>query len=124
VRRAILRGELVASQRLIEPDLAEMLGVHRSSVRAALIDLAAEGLVEQMPNKGARVRLVPVAEAIAVNECRRVLDGLCWATADDRRALGRKAGNRVSRACKVISVSRWYWRFTTAPGGAARNHAR
>jgi DNA-binding GntR family transcriptional regulator len=84
VRRAILRGELVAGQRLIEPDLAEMLGVNRSSVRAALIDLAAEGLVERMPNKGARVRIVPVAEAIAINECRRVLDGLCAAKAADR----------------------------------------
>jgi DNA-binding GntR family transcriptional regulator len=83
VRGAILRGELVAGQRLIEPDLAEMLGVNRSSVRAALIDLAAEGLVERMPNKGARVRIVPVAEAIAINECRRVLDGLCAAKAAD-----------------------------------------
>ena len=71
----------MAGQRLIEPDLAEMLGVNRSSVRAALIDLAAEGLVERMPNKGARVRIVPVAEAIAINECRRVLDGLCAAKA-------------------------------------------
>ena len=34
VRRAILQGELVAGQRLIEPDLAEMLGINRSSVRA------------------------------------------------------------------------------------------
>jgi DNA-binding GntR family transcriptional regulator len=81
IRRAILQGELVAGQRLIEPDLAEMLGVNRSSVRAALIDLAAEGLVERMPNKGARVRIVPVAEAIAINECRLVLDGLCAAKA-------------------------------------------
>ena len=68
VRRAILQGELVAGQRLIEPDLAEMFGVNRSSVRAALLDLAAEGLVEREPNKSARVRIVPVAEAIAINE--------------------------------------------------------
>jgi hypothetical protein len=26
--------------------------------------------------------------------------------------------------CKVEAVSRWYWRFTTAPGGAVRSHAR
>lgn len=81
VRRAILQGELVAGQRLIEPDLAEMFGVNRSSVRAALLDLAAEGLVEREPNKSARVRIVPVAEAIAINECRLVLDGLCAAKA-------------------------------------------
>jgi DNA-binding GntR family transcriptional regulator len=81
VRQAILQGKLVAGQRLIEPDLAEMFGVNRSSVRAALIDLAAEGLVERVPNKSARVRVVPVAEAIAINECRLVLDGLCAAKA-------------------------------------------
>jgi DNA-binding GntR family transcriptional regulator len=81
VRRAILQGELVAGQRLIEPDLAEMFGVNRSSVRAALLDLAAEGLVEREPNKSARVRIVPVAEAIAISECRLVLDGLCAAKA-------------------------------------------
>jgi DNA-binding GntR family transcriptional regulator len=89
IRRAILQGELVAGQRLIEPDLAEMLGVNRSSVRAALIDLAAEGLVERMPNKGARVRIVPVAEAIAINECRLVLDGLCEEIAE-LRAIGEQ----------------------------------
>jgi DNA-binding GntR family transcriptional regulator len=104
VRRAILQGELVAGQRLIEPDLAEMFGVNRSSVRAALIDLAAEGLVERMPNKGARVRIVPVDEAIAINECRLVLDGLCAAKAAVRardeeiaelRAIGEQMGVAV-----------------------------
>jgi DNA-binding GntR family transcriptional regulator len=58
-----------------------MFGVNRSSVRAALLDLAAEGLVEREPNKSARVRIVPVAEAIAISECRLVLDGLCAAKA-------------------------------------------
>ena len=100
VRRAILQGELVAGQRLIEPDLAEMFGVNRSSVRAALLDLAAEGLVEREPNKSARVRIVPVAEAIAISECRLVLDGLCAAKAaacasDDEIAELRAIGDQL-----------------------------
>jgi len=104
LRKALLDGDLVAGQRLIEPDLAEALGVSRSSIRAALIDLAADGLVERVPNKGARVRVVPLEEAIAINECRMVLDGLCAAKAAERataaeteelRALGRQLSGAV-----------------------------
>jgi DNA-binding GntR family transcriptional regulator len=99
LRGALLAGQFVAGQRLIEPDLAEMFDVNRSSVRAALIDLAAEGLVERIPNKGARVRAIPVEEAIAINECRMVLDGLCAAKAavfaddaeiDELRSIGEQ----------------------------------
>ncbi len=31
---------------------------------------------------------------------------------------------RHQGACMIDCVSRWYWRFTTAPGGAVRSHAR
>lgn len=56
----------------------------RASLRAALIDLAAEGLVERVPNRGARVRAVPIGEAIEITECRMVLEGLCAAKAAER----------------------------------------
>jgi len=112
VRRAILQGELVAGQRLIEPDLAEMFGVNRSSVRAALLDLAAEGLVEREPNKSARVRVVPVAEAIAISECRLVLDGLCAAKAaacasDEEIAELRAIGDQLRVAVLKGRYSRY-----------------
>ena len=84
LRKAVLDGDLVSGQRLVEPDLAESLGVSRSSVRAALIDLAADGLVERIPNKGARVRVVPLEEATAILECRMMLDALCAAKAAEQ----------------------------------------
>src|ERR1700722_10528972 len=84
LRKAVLDGDLVSGQRVVEPDLAEWLGVSRSSVRAALIDLAADGLVERIPNKGARVRVVPIEEATAILECRMMLDALCAAKAAER----------------------------------------
>jgi DNA-binding GntR family transcriptional regulator len=40
--------------------------VTRASVRAALFDLTAEGLVERIPNRGARVRAITTAEAVAI----------------------------------------------------------
>ncbi len=55
LREAILRGELAAGARLGEVELAERLGVSRTPVREALSRLAAEGLVEVHPHRGARV---------------------------------------------------------------------
>ena len=52
---AILSGRLKPRQRLIETELAAMFGVGRSLIRQAVIDLAARGLVETTPQKGARV---------------------------------------------------------------------
>ncbi|WP_327177362.1 GntR family transcriptional regulator [Streptomyces sp. NBC_01335] len=81
LRRAILRGEMAPAQRLVENELAEQFGVTRASIRAALIDLAAEGLVERIRNRGSRVRVVSVEEAVAITECRMALEGLCAAKA-------------------------------------------
>jgi DNA-binding GntR family transcriptional regulator len=81
LRTAILDGEVAPGQRLVEDELATAFGVTRASTRAALIDLAGEGLVERIPHRGARVRVVSVAEAVAITECRMVLEGLCAAKA-------------------------------------------
>jgi DNA-binding GntR family transcriptional regulator len=84
LRQAILAGDMAPGQRLVEEELAATLGVTRASLRAALFDLAAEGLVERIPNRGARVRAVTLDEAIAITECRMVLEGLCAAKAAER----------------------------------------
>ena len=84
LRRAILAGEMAPGQRLVEEELAGMLGVTRASLRASLFDLAADGLVERIPNRGARVRAVTLDEAVAITECRMALEGLCAAKAAER----------------------------------------
>lgn len=84
VRQAILAGDMAPGQRLVEVELADTMGVTRASVRAALVELTAEGLVERIPNRGARVRVVSLSEAVAVTECRMVLEGLCAAKAAER----------------------------------------
>ncbi|MBQ0855547.1 GntR family transcriptional regulator [Streptomyces sp. BH-SS-21] len=81
LRQAILLGELAPGQRLLEPEFAERLTVTRNSVRAALLDLAAQGLVERVLNQGARVKVITVKEAVAITECRMALEGLCAARA-------------------------------------------
>ena len=54
LRQAILSGDLAPGQRLVEEDLAGTLGVTRQSLRAALLDLTAEGSSSASPT-GARV---------------------------------------------------------------------
>ncbi|MCX4831689.1 GntR family transcriptional regulator [Streptomyces sp. NBC_00006] len=81
LRKAILRGEMSPAQRLVENELAEQYDVTRASIRAALLELAAEGLVERIRNRGSRVRVVTVEEAVEITECRMALEGLCAAKA-------------------------------------------
>ena len=84
IREAILSGEFVPNQRLIEADLSEQFGASRAGVRAALAELANEGLIERVQNRGARVRAVSLAEAVEISEVRMVIEGLCAAKAAAR----------------------------------------
>ncbi|WP_430377880.1 GntR family transcriptional regulator [Streptomyces sp. B1-3] len=103
LRQAIARGEMAPAQRLVENELAEQFGVTRASIRAALIDLEAQGLVERIRNRGSRVRVVSVEEAVAITECRMVLEGLCAAKAatlatDGQLAELTELGTAMSKA--------------------------
>ena len=84
LRAAILDGEYAAGQRLVEVDLCERFGCSRFAVRAAIPVLASEGLVELQRHRGARVRVIPLAEAIEITEVRRLLEGLTAARAAER----------------------------------------
>jgi DNA-binding GntR family transcriptional regulator len=103
LRRAILSGDMAPGQRLVEEELAGLLAVTRASLRAALFDLTAEGLVERIPNRGARVRAVTRDEAIAITECRMALEGLCAAKAAElvteaQAARLRQLGEEMERS--------------------------
>jgi DNA-binding GntR family transcriptional regulator len=86
LRVAISRGDMPPGYRLVEAELVALTGASRSAVRQAIEALAAEGLVERIQNKGARVRVVSTEEAIAITECRMPLEGL----------LARKAAERLT----------------------------
>ena len=81
IRDAIVQGEFAPNQRLVEADLSEQFGASCSGVRSALFELANEGLVERVQNRGARVRAVTLDEAIEISEVRLVVEGLCAAKA-------------------------------------------
>jgi DNA-binding GntR family transcriptional regulator len=77
LRDAIVSGEYAPNQRLIEADLSASYGASRAAVRTALLELGAEGLVDRLPNRGSRVRAIPLEEAIEILEVRMNLEGLC-----------------------------------------------
>jgi DNA-binding GntR family transcriptional regulator len=106
IREAIVRGDFVPNQRLVEADLSEQFEASRATVRSALVELANEGLVERVQNRGARVRAVSLEEAVEISEVRMVLEGLCAAKAAERitreeakqlKAVGRNMRGAVSR---------------------------
>ncbi|NKQ53443.1 GntR family transcriptional regulator [Amycolatopsis sp. K13G38] len=79
-----MHGEFVPNQRLVESDLSAQFGASRANVRAALIELTNEGLVERVQNRGARVRAVSIDEAVEISEVRMMLESLCAAKAAER----------------------------------------
>jgi DNA-binding GntR family transcriptional regulator len=77
IAQDIRQGFYHPRQRLIESDLRERYEASRTSVRDALIELTALGLVEREAKRGARVRRVSNDEAIYSTEVRLTLQALC-----------------------------------------------
>lgn len=88
IRAAIVRGDYLPNERLVEGDLAQAFEASRGAVRAALLELSSEGLVEREANRGARVRALSRDEAVELLEVRMALEGL----------LAAKAATRASEA--------------------------
>lgn len=84
IREAIIDGSYAPGQRLIETDLCDTYGASRAAVRTALLELAAEGLVDRMPNRGSRVSAITVDDAIEILEVRIGVEALCAAKAAER----------------------------------------
>jgi DNA-binding GntR family transcriptional regulator len=76
LRAAIVSGELLPGERLLEEDLSARLGLGRAAVRMALVRLEHDGLVERERHRGARVRRVSEGEAVEILEARAALEGL------------------------------------------------
>jgi DNA-binding GntR family transcriptional regulator len=75
LRREIVEMRLRPGQRLVERELIERIGVSRTTIREALRQLAAEGLVRTIPQKGAIVAIPSPKEAAEVYEVRALLEG-------------------------------------------------
>lgn len=84
LREMILDGELPAGERVSEPVVAEITGISRTPIRAALVRLQEEGLLEPIPSGGFRVRAFSVDEIRDAIEIRGTLEGLAARLAAER----------------------------------------
>ncbi|HEY1720398.1 MAG TPA: GntR family transcriptional regulator [Magnetospirillaceae bacterium] len=76
LRQAVIQYELKPGQRLIERELIEQLGVSRTTIREALRQLASEGLVTVIPQKGAMVSAPSLEDAADLYEVRASLESI------------------------------------------------
>ena len=76
LRDHIVEGNLPDGSRVPERQLCEMLGISRTPLREALKVLAAEGLVELLPNRGARVRRLSEQDLAELFDIMGGLEGL------------------------------------------------
>jgi DNA-binding GntR family transcriptional regulator len=84
LRKLILSGELPPNERLREIAISERLGVSRTPVREAFRTLAAEGLVELLPNRSVVVTDVNIDDSPDVFTVLGALEALAAAQACER----------------------------------------
>ena len=120
LREAILSLHFKPDQHLVERELCEETGVSRTSVREALRQLEAEGLVERRGNRGLFVTATTSEEARQVYEVRAALEPEMArlfaerAEARDLKALENafqdleKAGQRNNVRSYVEAYDRFY----------------
>lgn len=108
LRALIQSGQMKPSERLNEGALAERFGISRTPLREAIKILATEGLLELLPNRGARVAQFSEAEVDDMLEVIAALE----ATA------GELAARRISED-ELAAIERMNTRMVKAY--AARN---
>jgi DNA-binding GntR family transcriptional regulator len=75
LRSAIASGRFKPGQRLVERELCEQLGVGRTSIREALRQLEAEGLITTLAHRGPVVTVITYEEAMELYKVRALLEG-------------------------------------------------
>ena len=88
LRQRIVEGQLAPGAKLNERELAQALNVSRTPLREAIKMLAAEGLVELLPNRGAVVAQMSEQDVIDTFEVIAGLEGQS----------GELAAQRISEA--------------------------
>lgn len=91
LREDILALRLIPGERLVENDLTVRFAVSRGPVREALRRLAAEGLIEHVPNRGAQVRRLTPVEMSELFQIRIELETLAARLAAASRDAGKRA---------------------------------
>src|SRR5271168_4594328 len=98
LRDHIVEGNIPEGGRVAERQLCEMLKISRTPLREALKVLAAEGLVELLPNRGARVRALSEQDLGELFDVMGGLEGLA----------GRLACEKITDA-EIAEIERLHY---------------
>ena len=98
LREMILAGDLPAGARIVELAIVERLGVSRTPIRAALMRLEQEGLLEALPNGGYAVRTFSERDVSDAIELRGTVEGLAARLAAERGA----PPEAIRKACACL----------------------
>ena len=101
LRERILAGELEPESRLHQEGISAELGVSRTPVREAIARLAAEGLVELLANRGARVAAVRPGDMEAAYVARLGIEPLAA-----RLAAARRDPGELTKLRKTLTPAR------------------
>ncbi|MDW8425253.1 MAG: GntR family transcriptional regulator [Meiothermus sp.] len=99
LRSQILKGVLPPGHALSVPELSRQLGVSRSPVREAVLQLVAEGLAREQAHKGAVVAHFSLEDALQILEVREVLE-----VASVRLGASRAAPEDLARLKQVLQA--------------------
>jgi DNA-binding GntR family transcriptional regulator len=131
LRDYLVEGNLKGGDRVPERELCEMLGISRTPLREALKVLAAEGLLELLPNRGARVRELGPRDLTELFDVMGGLEALagrlaCESITDDEVAAVEKLHYEMY-GCYLRRDMHGYFQFNQmihqAIVAAARNEA-
>lgn len=76
IKQKILFGELNPGDRIVETKLARELAISQTPIREAIRQLAGEGVVTIVPNKGPLVRTFSAKDIFEIYSLRAVLEGM------------------------------------------------
>lgn len=101
LRRLIFEGELKGGEKIREKELTERFGVSRTPLREAMKILAAEGLIDLIPNRGAVVARRSDDELADAFPILAALEGLAG-----ERAAERASADEITEIARLTAALR------------------
>jgi len=135
LKAEILKGELPPGFQAPEPDIASRLGMSRTPVREALIRLEADGLVDLVPRRGAKVLPIGREDICEIYHILSALEGLAARSSAAREDRTEKLGDivelldRADAALDAGDIETWavlddrFHRWLAARSGNSRLEA-
>jgi DNA-binding GntR family transcriptional regulator len=103
IRAQILAGDLVPGQRLRQEQLATSHSTSRIPIREALRILERDGLVVFVPNRGAWIAEIDMAECVEIYKIRERLEPL--ALSESIRAMDLETLEKLEKVCESCAAT-------------------